>query len=96
MKYLLPFHCNSGYTNSPKCYVTRALPVLSCAIVSFVFTLYVCNLFHRYFIAIFIGKHVHANSDLAKKLTLNFNEQGLSCVFIIVDATPHPTSINIL
>jgi hypothetical protein len=48
------------------------------------------------FIAIFVGMHVHANSDLAKKLTLHFNKQELSCVFVILDATPHPTSKNIL
>jgi len=97
MKYLLFFHRNSGYTNSPKCYVPGALPVLSCAIVSSIFILHVFKLLHHYFIAIFQGMRVHANSDLSTKLlTQFFNKQGVNCVFIIVDTTRHPTSIIIL
>jgi len=28
MQYLLLFHCNNGYKNEPKCYVTHTLPSL--------------------------------------------------------------------
>ena len=28
MESLLPFHCNSGYTNTPQCYIICTLPVL--------------------------------------------------------------------
>ena len=28
VQYSLLFHCNSGYTNAPKCYFIRTLPVL--------------------------------------------------------------------
>jgi hypothetical protein len=84
------FHCNSCYTNAPKCYVTGALPVSFCAIVSFVFILYVCNFLYHYFIAIFIGMLVRTNSDLATKLlTLYFNKEGLNCVFLSLSTQHH-------
>jgi len=97
MKYLLLFNYNIGYTNSHKCYVAGALPVLSCAI-AFLYLFYMClNFCIIISLPFFLGMHVHANSDFSTTfLTQYFNKQGVNCVFIIVDTTPHPTSIIML